>query len=143
MSASATASAPCRPARAWTMTPLVRGTPSASSARTDGATRSIEAWTAAEPVKVAGLARLAVGLRGLVGMRVRRWGAVLPEHGHAATPAHPAWHKARFYSQPSPPARVSGWLLSRGPELLVGGARPRERADREDLVHPRPVVEVA
>src|SRR5689334_24281624 len=56
------------------MTPLVRGTPSASSARTDGATRLIKAWTSAEPVKVAGLARLAVGLRGLVGMRVRRRG---------------------------------------------------------------------
>src|SRR4051794_30742817 len=60
MSASATASAPCRPARVWTMTPLVRGTPSASSARTAGATWSIRALMLPEPVKVAGLARLAV-----------------------------------------------------------------------------------
>src|SRR3954454_17001625 len=69
MSVSATASAPCRPARAATMTPWVRGTPSASSARTEGATRSIKALTSAEPVKVAGRARPAVGLRVLVGIR--------------------------------------------------------------------------
>src|SRR4051812_48207992 len=59
----------CRPASASTMAALVRGTPSASSSRTAGATCSIMALSSAEP---------ALAAKALVrGMRVQWQGAVL------------------------------------------------------------------